>query len=98
MLFEQLPGRPIITAPWVVEAFSTTKPTAGRAIQALEDSGILVETTGKKRDRIYAYQAYLDRLRAGTELSDDNWSWDGKRNAASLATGRVPRGQRILQL
>lgn len=70
-LFERLPNKPIVTAPWVVEALSTTKPTAGRAIEALEAAGVLVETTGKKRDRVYAYQAYLDRLRAGTELGDE---------------------------
>ncbi len=70
-LFERLPGRPIVTASWVVAALSTTKPTAGRAIEALEAVGVLVETTGKKRDRVYAYQAYLDRLRAGTELGDE---------------------------
>lgn len=56
--------------PWIVDAFATTKPTAGRAIEALEGAGVLVETTGKKRDRVYAYQGYLDRLRAGTELGD----------------------------
>jgi hypothetical protein len=67
-LFERLPERLIITAPWVVEAFSTTMPTANRAIQALERAGVLVETTGKLRDRIYAYKSYLDRLRTGTEL------------------------------
>ena len=70
-LFERLPSRPVVTAPWVVDALSTTKPTAGRAIQALVEAGILVETTGKTRDRVYAYHAYLDRLRTGTELSDD---------------------------
>lgn len=56
---------------WVVEALSTTKPTAGRAIEALEAVGVLVETTGKKRDRVYAYHAYLDRLRTGTELDEE---------------------------
>lgn len=70
-LFERLPSRPIISAPWVVEVFSTTKPTAGRAIEALEAAGILVETSGKKRDRVYAYQDYLDRLRTGTELGEE---------------------------
>lgn len=69
-LFERLPGRPIVTTPWVVGAFSTTMPTAGRAIQALERVGVLKETTGKMRDRVYAYQAYLDRLRTGTELGE----------------------------
>jgi len=70
-LFEGLPRQPITTAPWVVEALATTKPTAGRAIEALEAAGVLVETTGKKRDRVYAYQAYLDLLRAGTELGGE---------------------------
>ena len=67
-IFEQLPRRPILSAPWVVDALATTKPTAGRAIDALVRAGVLVETTGKKRDRSYAYQAYVERLRAGTEL------------------------------
>ena len=45
-----------------------TKPTATRATEALIEVGVLVETTGKKRDRSFAYQAYLERLRTGTEL------------------------------
>ena len=32
-------------------------------------AGVLVESTGKKRDRSYAYRAYLDRLKVGTELA-----------------------------
>ena len=67
-LFERLPGRPIVTAHWVAETLPTTKPTAGRAIDALEEAGILFETTGRKRDRVYAYRRYVDRLRVGTEL------------------------------
>lgn len=46
----------------------TTKPTASRAIELLAAAGVLVETTGKKRDRSFVYRAYLDRLRVGTEL------------------------------
>ncbi len=68
VLFERLPRRPIISATWAVEALALSKPTVNRAIQALEAAGVLIETTGKKRDRSYAYRAYLDRLRAGTEL------------------------------
>ena len=36
--------------------------TAGKAIDALARAGILAEITGKKRDRVYAYRAYLDVL------------------------------------
>ena len=35
---------------------------------ALMRVGILVETTGRRRDRSFAYSAYLDRLRVGTDL------------------------------
>ena len=46
----------------------TTKPTAAKAVTALVKTGVLKETTGRRRDRTFSYVAYLDRLRAGTEL------------------------------
>lgn len=52
----------------VMNLVDTTKPTAGRAIDLLVGAGVLVETTGKKRDRSFVYRGYLDRLRVGTEL------------------------------
>jgi Fic family protein len=67
-LFELLPRHPIVTVASVMKFIETTKPTAGRAIELLAAAGVLVETTGKKRDRSYAYRAYLDRLKVGTEL------------------------------
>ncbi|XIK06009.1 hypothetical protein ACG873_31710 [Mesorhizobium sp. AaZ16] len=45
-----------------------SKPTAIRAIEALTEANILVETTGKKRDRSFAYRAYLECLQTGTVL------------------------------
>jgi Fic family protein len=67
-LFEALPTQPIVTVASVKRALDTTKPTAGRAIELLKAAGVLVETTGRRRDRSYAYQKYLDLLSAGTEL------------------------------
>lgn len=69
-LFELLPRHPVISITFVMKLLETTKPTAGRAVDLLVANGVLVETTGKKRDRSFAYKAYLDRLRVGTELSD----------------------------
>jgi Fic family protein len=69
-LFEMLPRHPIVSVAGVVKRLDTTKPTAGRAIEALENAGVLVELTGKKRDRSWAYQTYLERLRVGTEIDD----------------------------
>ncbi len=57
-----------MSAAWVVREFDTSKPTADRAIAALVDAGVWVETTGKQRDRSYAYSAHLAGLREGTEL------------------------------
>lgn len=67
-LFEHLPDHPIITVASAMKLVQTSKPTATRAIETLIAAGVLVETTGKKRDRSFAYQAYVDRLRIGTEL------------------------------
>ena len=69
-LLEQLPVHPVLTIPGVVKLLETTKPTAGKAVQLLEGIGILVETSGKRRDRTFAYKAYLERLRSGTELEE----------------------------
>lgn len=67
-LFELLPNHPIITVATAMTLIETSKPTATRAVETLIAAGILVETTGKKRDRSFAYQTYVDRLRIGTEL------------------------------
>ena len=67
-LFELLPRHPVLSVAAVMRHVQTTKPTAGRAIELLVASGVLVETTGRKRDRSFVYQTYLDRLRVGTEL------------------------------
>lgn len=51
-----------------MKLLETTKPTVRRAVELLVEAGVLVEMTGKKRDRWYAYGGYLERLRVGTEL------------------------------
>jgi len=66
-LYDLLPKHPIVTLPRVTELLDTTTPTAIKAIKALEDVGVLHETTGKQRDRVYAYRRYLDLLTKDTE-------------------------------
>lgn len=66
-LYDLLPKHPIVTLPLATELLETTKPTAIKAIKALEDAGILHETTGKRRDRVYAYRGYLDLLTRDTQ-------------------------------
>jgi Fic family protein len=67
-LFELLPRHPMVTVASAIKLINASKPTATRAIETLVATGILAETTGKKRDRSFAYRGYLDRLRAGTDL------------------------------
>jgi Fic family protein len=69
-LFEELPRHPIVTVASAIELLDTTKPTAGRAIDTLVASGVLEETTGRRRGRSFSYRHYLDRLRGGTETAD----------------------------
>ena len=65
-LLDALPDHPIITLPRAMKLLKTTKPTAGKAIDTLCKTGILHETTGKQRDRVYAYDAYLTVLAEDT--------------------------------
>ncbi|MEZ5660887.1 MAG: Fic family protein [Burkholderiaceae bacterium] len=58
-LFERLPEHPVITMPLVTRLLSTTKPTAGKAIDVLIDAGILSEVGERRRDRLYQYGEYL---------------------------------------
>lgn len=66
-MFDALPKQPIITAAGVMRRLRTSKPTAAKAIAALEAAKILRETTGKQRDRVYAYQGYLRLLTGDKE-------------------------------
>ncbi|MBN1608960.1 MAG: Fic family protein [Polyangiaceae bacterium] len=94
-LFELLPRRPIVTVASVMTLVETTKPTAGRAIEQLVNAGVLVETTGRRRDRSYVYRAYLDRLRVGTELGqmEGSGSVPSTGNVVTDARRRTRRGR-----
>lgn len=67
-LFEMLPSHPIVTVNSAIRLLETTKPTAGKAIDALVNAKVLKEMTGRQRSRSFAYHAYLEKLRIGTEL------------------------------
>jgi Fic family protein len=61
-LLERLPSTPVLTVPRATGLLGITAPTARKAIELLEDLDVLRETTGKQRDRVYSYHAYLDLL------------------------------------
>ncbi len=67
-LFELLPRHPILTVTRAMKLLGASRPAAGKAVGVLENTEILIEITGRKRDRTYSYAGYLDLLRAGTEI------------------------------
>ncbi len=73
-LSELLLRHPIVTVATAMNLVNESKPTATRAIGILVEVGILAEVTGRRRDRILAYKACLDRLKAGTDLAGrESW-------------------------
>jgi Fic family protein len=66
-LFDQLPNQPIVTLAKAMKILDASKPTALKAIDSLEQSSVLRETTGRQRDRVYAYERYLAVLNRGME-------------------------------
>jgi Fic family protein len=61
-LFELLPEHPVISMPLVTRLLDTTKPTAGKAIELLQQNDVLRELGDRKRDRTYCYSSYLNIL------------------------------------
>ncbi len=59
--------RPLITLSQVQERTGLTFPTVGSGMKALESLGIAKEFTGRRRNRVFAYDPYLQILTEGTE-------------------------------
>lgn len=54
---------PKLTVERAQAELAVSFPTASAAVKALENAGILMETTGRLRGKSYVYQAYVDVLR-----------------------------------
>lgn len=61
-LFELLPVMPRFTIEHVRQKLATTFPTATAAVKLLEETGIVTELTGQKKNRSFSYRAYVDLL------------------------------------
>ena len=65
-VFTYLEANPIIEIQKTAAALETTFVTVSGAVKRLCDAGILVQTAGERRNRLFAYEAYLEILREGT--------------------------------
>jgi Fic family protein len=58
---------PVSTIPRLAKRTGLTLPTIAKALDVLLEKNIVSETTGRKRNRVYRYDRYLDILNEGTE-------------------------------
>jgi Fic family protein len=58
---------PICTIARMAEKAKLTLPTVAKALDVLVETGIVKEVTGKKRNRIYRYDGYMQILGEGTD-------------------------------
>ena len=63
-----LKERPIVSLKEVTRRSGLSFPAASKAMEALEQMDLVRELTGKRRNRLYGYDAYLEILNEGTEL------------------------------
>ena len=61
---------PIATSMSLAQKTGFTPATINRALENLQQLGIVRELTAQKRNRIYSYKSYLDILNRGTELPE----------------------------
>ena len=66
-VYQQFQNYPILSARSAKDHLPLSAPTIRKAIDKLVQLGVLVESTGKKRGRIFSYAAYLEVLARGTE-------------------------------
>ncbi len=66
-VFDALRDRPLANLNALTERTGASYPTVARAVESLENLGIVREITGRKRERVFAYTRYLAILNEGTE-------------------------------
>ena len=63
LLLKHLFGQPVISIQHVHELLGVTSKTANDLVKLCADKGILKEVTGNKRNRLFAFEAYLTLLK-----------------------------------
>jgi len=66
---EALQAKPLATIATLTQSTGLTTPTVTQALGELQKLGIVRETTGRARGRIFAYVRYLDALNAENEAT-----------------------------
>lgn len=65
-VYDVLRRRIVVSIPGVAREAGVTWPTAKAALERLRELGIVAESTGRRRDRLYTYTRQLEILNRGT--------------------------------
>jgi Fic family protein len=68
VLLDKLFSFPIVTVSEAKKLLNTSYETANSLVKRFEKTGILVETTGRRRNRVYVYTDFLDIIAEGTKV------------------------------
>jgi Fic family protein len=68
-LLANLFRQPVVSAKLVENMLDVSQPTASALVRDLDEIGLLREFTGKQRNRLFAYQPYLDLFPGATSRS-----------------------------
>ena len=63
-----LQKRPVVTLASLAEETHLSIPTVTKAVQALSESGIVDEITGRRRSRVFRYREYVEIMNEGTDV------------------------------
>ncbi len=66
-VFQHMQRNPIVSIPATAQKIGVSAPTVARSLEHMRQLGILRETTGRERHRLFVYEAYLAILNEGTE-------------------------------
>lgn len=69
-LLDHLFRDPIVTVKGVEDVLALSQPAALKLVNVLVDAGILVELTGRQRNRVYEFHDYLKLFRERQERGD----------------------------
>lgn len=66
-VFQHMQRNPIVSIPATAKKIGVSAPTVAKSLEHLRRIGIVRETTGRERHRLFVYETYLTILNEGTE-------------------------------
>jgi Fic family protein len=66
-ILEYMKRLPQVTVPLLAQQLQMSAPTARSSLNHMTTIGVLIEASGKQRDKIYVYRKYLNILEDGAE-------------------------------